>query len=285
MSQPRCRTVLAGPTLEELFGNLDYCSCDDCRSILEPGRLPGRPARLHRPARPAAGYQNPQDVLLGRRPDIADLPLTCENTNIALPYIDLVNETLEYYVANKLSLADYHGHNTDGTPDLRGAHRRARSSTTTPPPSRLRDAEGGLVPAAAAVRPAAGAAPPATCPASGSASRRDGRAAHHRQPRAPGPGGHYGWRDILRSGSACPRPEYRLLTDSTLTLADLYGYPAPPTRRSSPSCPGLQEFSRRAGVSYADLVAILADHVHQPRQPLIPLLDALAVAVRDAARP
>ena len=34
-------------------------------------------------------------MLLGRRPDLADLPLTCENTLTPLPYIDLVNELLE----------------------------------------------------------------------------------------------------------------------------------------------------------------------------------------------
>jgi len=39
------------------------------------------------------------------------LPLTCENTNVALPYIDVVNETLEYFVANS-SLASYQGHDT-----------------------------------------------------------------------------------------------------------------------------------------------------------------------------
>ena len=38
---------------------------------------------------------------------IQHLPLSCENTNTPLPYIDLVNETLEYYVTNNLSLADY----------------------------------------------------------------------------------------------------------------------------------------------------------------------------------
>ncbi len=32
-------------------------------------------------------------------PDIPHLPLTCENTNTVLPYIDVVNEILEYYVA------------------------------------------------------------------------------------------------------------------------------------------------------------------------------------------
>src|SRR5207244_1614311 len=52
-----------------------------------------------------------------RRPDIENLPLTCENTNTALPYIDVVNETLEYFIANtiqKLSLKDYQGHDTNG---------------------------------------------------------------------------------------------------------------------------------------------------------------------------
>ena len=52
------------------------------------------------------GY-TPLDVLIGkdstvpgRRPDLAALPLSCENTNTAMPYIDIVNEILEYYIAN-----------------------------------------------------------------------------------------------------------------------------------------------------------------------------------------
>jgi hypothetical protein len=48
--------------------------------------------------------KTPLDVLLQRRPDLEHIPLTCENTNTPLPYIDLVNEILEYYVAsNKLA--------------------------------------------------------------------------------------------------------------------------------------------------------------------------------------
>ena len=54
-------------------------------------------------------------MLLTRRPDLQYLPLTCANTNTALPYIDLVNETLEYYVANGLSMAGYQGHDTGDT--------------------------------------------------------------------------------------------------------------------------------------------------------------------------
>ena len=65
------------------------------------------------------GWQSPtlKKSCSARRPDIGCLPLTCENTNIALPYLDLVNETLEYYVANTPagSLTGYQGYSDDGT--------------------------------------------------------------------------------------------------------------------------------------------------------------------------
>ena len=38
--------------------------------------------------------------------------MTCANTNTALPYIDIVNETLEYFVASGLTLDGYQGHDT-----------------------------------------------------------------------------------------------------------------------------------------------------------------------------
>src|SRR5262249_982269 len=60
-----------------------------------------------------SGTKSPQEVLLDRRPDIQYLPLTCENTNTPLPYIDVVNETLEYFVTHNLSLAGYTGYDTD----------------------------------------------------------------------------------------------------------------------------------------------------------------------------
>ena len=72
-------------------------------------------------------------MLLERRPDLQHLPLTCENTNTPLPYIDLVNETLEYFITNNLSLANYAGHDTDDSAsdaELRG---ESRSMSSTPP--------------------------------------------------------------------------------------------------------------------------------------------------------
>jgi pSer/pThr/pTyr-binding forkhead associated (FHA) protein len=94
--------IAAGPTLEELFGSLDYCQCDDCRSILSPAAY--LVDLLDFLDNPPGSPGNPLDVLLSRRPDLQYLPLTCDNTNVALPYIDIVNETLEYFVCNNLSL-------------------------------------------------------------------------------------------------------------------------------------------------------------------------------------
>ena len=40
-----------------------------------------------------------KDVLFQRRPDLGDLLLGCDNTNTAMPYVDIVNELLEALVA------------------------------------------------------------------------------------------------------------------------------------------------------------------------------------------
>ncbi|HET8681352.1 MAG TPA: neuraminidase-like domain-containing protein [Micromonosporaceae bacterium] len=117
------------PTLEQLFGSMDFCECEHCRSILSPAaylvnllkfldpaadvwakRLTEWKAAHGGAAYPypdvptwvAAGSPTPMtpyEALRERRPDLPKLPLTCENTNTALPYLDVVNEVLEQYVA------------------------------------------------------------------------------------------------------------------------------------------------------------------------------------------
>ena len=96
------------PSMQSLFGNLDFCECDECRSVLSPAAYFVDVLDLlgQHSAPNAAGF-TPLDVLIGknatvpgRRPDLGALPLTCENTNTALPYIDVVNEILEYYIAH-----------------------------------------------------------------------------------------------------------------------------------------------------------------------------------------
>lgn len=91
------------PTLEELFGSLDFCECEHCRSVLSPAAYLVDLLRFLDPD-PAiwkGGGPTPYEKLIQRRPDIPELPLTCENTNVALPYIDIVNEIMEFSVAGQ----------------------------------------------------------------------------------------------------------------------------------------------------------------------------------------
>lgn len=88
--------VTSNPTWASLFGDVDYCRCEHCRSIYSPAAylvalltwLDGRDA----------GARTAFERLDQRRPDIQRLELSCENTNTVLPYTDLVNEILEVRV-------------------------------------------------------------------------------------------------------------------------------------------------------------------------------------------
>lgn len=107
--------VGAYTTLEDVFGQMDFCTCSHCRSVLSPAAylvdllqfidLPG-----------TSDHQNPLDVLLQRRPDIQHLELSCENTNVTIPYIDLVNEVLEKFVVN----GDFSGSLPEPLPGFEG---------------------------------------------------------------------------------------------------------------------------------------------------------------------
>jgi hypothetical protein len=131
------------PTMESLFGSLDFCECKDCRSILSPAaylvdlmhfldhspadwehfladwrtkhnnasypyldqlaQKQAEQAKTKSKARRGSGGETPKtpyQVFIERRPDIPHLPLTCENTNTVMPYIDIVNEVLEYFVVH-----------------------------------------------------------------------------------------------------------------------------------------------------------------------------------------
>lgn len=100
-----------------LFGDADFCECGECNSVysatsyyvellqyLRNNNLDPNPD----PANPIPIKTNPKDIsntpvekLFDRRPDLGCLELTCKNTNTILPYVDLVNEVMENYVAYK----------------------------------------------------------------------------------------------------------------------------------------------------------------------------------------
>ncbi len=100
-------TALANlPDMQALFGTADYFQCADCRSVYSPAAylvdllnfLGQRAADsstevLGAPIPPNA--PTAQSILLERRPDLVNVALNCNNSDITLPYIDLVNEVME----------------------------------------------------------------------------------------------------------------------------------------------------------------------------------------------
>jgi hypothetical protein len=219
--------LVTSPTLEQLFGSMDFCDCPECRSILSPAAY--LVDLLNFIDYPPAGKRNPQTVLLQRRPDLQHLPLTCENTNVVLKYIDLVNETLEYFVANRLTLAGYQGHTTDGSitsEELLASPQFVQDSAYTalksaPFPSPLpfnRPLE-----LLRLLFQAIGLPLHAVMTALRADDFGDrGSAA-------------YDWGDILMERVGLSRAEHRLLTDGSLTLSQVYSFPA--TETASPAAP------------------------------------------------
>ncbi len=263
--------VIAYPTLENLFGSLDYCDCQDCRSILSPAAyLVDLLNSLDIPS-PSPGYQNPQDVLFQRRPDLQHLPLTCENTNTALPYIDLVNEVLEYFVANNLSLASYQGHDTGSA---------VTSAELTASPQNVNDAAYATLEGVFFPPPLPFDRPLALLRLHLEAigvTLRDAMAALRPSDAIERGTAPYGWRDILMEQLKISREDYRLFTDGTLKLQGLYGYPglSDSAVLATLQTTSLQDFSRRTGVSYADLFAIVRTRFINPNAALIPRLQQL----------
>ncbi|MEG3838648.1 peptidoglycan-binding protein [Microcoleus sp. herbarium14] len=104
------------PNWANLFGSLELCECQHCRSLYSPAAYFVDLLEFLRYSPSNSQGSTPLDVLVGneenpnpdfpgKRPDLPHIPLTCENTNTPIPYIDLVNEVLESYVAfGKLDL-------------------------------------------------------------------------------------------------------------------------------------------------------------------------------------
>ena len=272
--------IFAAATLEDLFGSLDFSSCDDCRSITSPAAYLVDLLDYLDNDSPTNGYLNPLEALLQRRPDIGALPLTCENTNTAQPYLDLVNEILECYVGADDSLAGYAGHNTDGTvtsAELIAAPQNDDDATARAAYAILEqhwfplplpfDRDLALLRAHVA--------------SLGSSLYDVLRVLRPRDtldPQPDDPAGTFGWRDVLLERIGMSPAEFQVLTDSAaVTLQDLYGYEAADDVVSDVSV--LQEFSRRTGVSYDDIVSILQTRCVNPESALLPLLQALNLPV------
>ena len=275
-------SVPAYATLEKLLGSMDFCACEECRSLLSPAAYLVDLLNFI-DYDPSDGTANPLKVLLDRRPDIGNVALTCENTNGVISAIDQTNEVLEYFVWNAKknntpSLANFAGFNTDPAtspaellsspqfvndsayaylqlenfppplPFNRGLEALRQYFTTLGAP--LVDAMECLLVDPNAVDRVSTAG--------------------------------YGWRDIMMEAIGLSREEYGLLTDldaagkpNARTLNDLYGYDAGVDAVGTLS--NLQAFTRRVGVTYADAIDLLKTKFINPSGHLLPKLERLGV--------
>ncbi len=109
------------PDWQTLFGSLALCECEHCRSVYSPAaylvdllhflknrKLVDKVTYNSDGTVKSVTYKKDsktnatlvaKDVLYKRRPDLGTIELTCENTNLPIPYVDLVNEILENFVA------------------------------------------------------------------------------------------------------------------------------------------------------------------------------------------
>lgn len=85
-------STFAYPDLETLFGSQDFCACTECSSMYSPSAYYTDVMNF---IRTKVGTDAALKTLDKRRPDLKYVDLSCKNANTVLPYIDLVNETLE----------------------------------------------------------------------------------------------------------------------------------------------------------------------------------------------
>lgn len=257
--------VVAMPLLESLLGATDYCGCDHCRSVLSPAAyLVDLLDFLDNPA--PGGGPRPLEVLLERRPDLAELALTCENTNTVQPHIDMVNEILGHFIEHDLSMAGFQGHDVQPnelSADLLAAPRHVNAGAR----ARLN----------AAIHPS-----PLPWSADLEALRAHFRAFDTelwqvlddlRPDESPA---HR--RAALRERVGFSPAETALLTDGALPLATLAGLGSLPAGAEIATLSSAKGFARRAGISYEQLAALLATRFVNPEVALIPRLERLCLS-------
>ncbi len=274
---PGYNDIIAYATMDTLFNSMDFCTCDHCRSILSPAAYLVDLLHFIDQPTPPLGTLNPQTVLFTRRPDIQHLPLTCENTNTVLPYIDIVNETLEYFIANAspLSLTTYTGHDTGtaATEDLLASPAYVMNAAYTalaaerfPMPLPFNQPLEQLRRTFAKFN--------VPLPLAMERLRPNDNLERLSSP--------YAWRDILMEELRLSREEYEILTDSTANpLWRVYGFPSGTTDATVIAGLSLaKDFCRRMNITYQDLADIVETRFVNPNADLIPKIARLGVNFR-----
>ncbi|KAI9766290.1 MAG: hypothetical protein M1839_004995, partial [Geoglossum umbratile] len=95
-----------------LFGDIHSGCCDDCASVTGPAAYFVDLLRMLKFTHiDPTNKQSPSllDRLLAKRPDLQNLELSCPNTDVMIPYIDLVNEIMESFIRKTLADSDTPG--------------------------------------------------------------------------------------------------------------------------------------------------------------------------------
>ncbi|WP_127529435.1 Tc toxin subunit A-related protein [Paenibacillus kobensis] len=95
------------PDYQQIFGTLNYCECDECKSIFGPAAYFVDLMRIADQYITQPNHTTiPANMALAvRRPDLANIELTCGNTNQTMPYLQIVNERLEETVRTALNIS------------------------------------------------------------------------------------------------------------------------------------------------------------------------------------
>lgn len=135
-SQGNPNSTFSYPDLETLFGRQDFCACTECSSMYSPSAYFTDVMNF---IRTKVGTSAAFKALDKRRPDLKYIDLTCKNANTVLPYIDLVNETLELQILKHYSNLpvtipgsapdpDLHGITVPGSFQTRGSESELKSN-------------------------------------------------------------------------------------------------------------------------------------------------------------
>ncbi|MEY2512820.1 MAG: hypothetical protein QOJ89_178, partial [bacterium] len=187
---------------------------------------------------------------------------TCENTNVALPYVDIVNEVLEHYVVNG-SLATFTGHDMASdakTADLLADPQFVQDAAYDATKAEVYPSSLPFDMPLAAMRLLFGIWDTTLA----DALQTFGDAAGAR-------------RERLRLNAA----EYSILTDAGFRLLpEYFGEPASATIDAlNLAVANAKEFCRRMDIAYEDLAAILTSRFVNPSVDLVPKLELLSVNI------
>jgi hypothetical protein len=273
------------PDWQSLFVALDMCECQHCKSVYSP----------------AAYFVDLLHVLLGqnngaarkeifrRRPDILYTKLSCEHTETLIPYIDLVNEVLETYVAqNHVGDADAKSHAEISTNDTSGFSSSDLAANPQHPNANAdKDAQ-------TAYLKLEGASFPLSLPFAMNleTARQLLQAQNSRRFEVMQIFGNAESLATAAEGLGISQREFEVLTLTQLDgvtdagidqINDLWGSPAIPAGKTlGEVLAHVDLFLERTGIAYSDLISLLHTRFLNPNFPLNVFLQSLSTSDRNA---